>query len=76
MAHRTRLPNPTPQQLQSFLDAAGLKAHDAAPLIDVSRQAIQMALTGKRRMAGNTWLLLRVIVSRSARAELPEPIVD
>lgn len=76
MAPRTRLPSPTPEQLGAFLDSAGLKAHDAAPLIDVSRQAIQMALTGKRRMAGNTWLLLRVMVSRSARAALPEPLTD
>ena len=75
MARRTHLPVPSPEQIRALLDAAGLNAYSAAPLIGMSEQAIRQSLSGQTNMRGSAWKLLRVTVSASARAELPAPLI-
>lgn len=76
MARRTHLPTPSPEQIRALLDEAGLSAYAAAPLIGVSVQALQQAITGATVMRGSAWLLLRIMLSQSARDELPTPRVQ
>lgn len=75
MTRRTHLPTPSPEQIRALLDAAGLNAYSAAPLIGMSEQGLRQALAGQTTMRGSAWLLLRVTVSASARAELPAPLI-
>lgn len=57
------------------LDDAGLTPYSAAPLIGMSARSLQQAVAGEIAMRGYAWLLLRVMLSQSARAELPAPLI-
>lgn len=76
MARRTHLPTPSPDQIRALLEDAGLTPYSAAPLIGMSARSLQQAVAGEIAMRGYAWQLLRIMLSRSARAELPEPLVD
>lgn len=76
MARRTHLPTPSAEQIRDLLDDAKISAYKAASLIGMSARSLQRALSGEIVMRGYAWLLLRVTLSRSARAELPEPVVE
>lgn len=75
MARRTHLPTPSPEQIRALLDDAGLTPYSAAPLIGMSARSLQQAVAGEIAMRGYAWLLLRVVLSQSARDELPAPRV-
>jgi len=71
MARRTHLQSPSPEQIRTLLDDAGLTPYSAAPLIGVSAQALQQALDGQTTLRGSTWLLLRIMLTQAARDALP-----
>lgn len=68
--------SPSPEQIRNLLDEAGLTPYAAADLIDMSARSLQRAVAGEIAMRGYAWRLLRIMLSKSARAELPEPLVD
>jgi len=76
MARRTHLPTPHADEIRALLQKAGITAYKVAPLIGVSEQALLQAMAGQTTMRGTAWKLLRVTLSRSARAELQEPLTD
>lgn len=76
MTYSTHLPSPTPDELAALIDAAGLSAAEAGKLIGVTARAIQLARAGTHPMRGNAWELLKIKLSRRARAALPAPVVD
>lgn len=75
MARRTHLQSPSPEQIRTLLDDAGLTPYSAAPLIGMSARSLQQAVTGEIAMRGYAWLLLRIMLRQSARDELPAPRV-
>ena len=76
MTRRTHLPTPRPEDIRAQLGDAGLRAYKAAPLIGMSEQGLRQAMAGQTVMRGSAWMLLRVRLSASARAELGEPLCE
>lgn len=65
----------TTEALNALLSAAGLSAYAAAKLIGLSPRAMQDAAAGTTRLSEQSWRLLQVTVSRSARRALPKAVL-
>lgn len=78
MTRSTHLPHPSPDDVRTLLAEAGLTPYAAAQTlpIGITRQALELALGGKRQLSGTVWFLLRLCLSKSARRELPAPVID
>jgi hypothetical protein len=67
--------SPTPDEIRALLESCDISAYAAAKLASVSANNMQKAVAGKNKLGPAAWQLLRVSVSKKARAELPKPIV-
>ncbi len=74
--------SPEPAEVRALLDAAGLTAYAAAKLpIGATARQLQRAASGaadartKRpyRLSASVWSLLCIMLSKSARDDLPPP---
>ena len=67
---------PTPNEISQLLAEAGLTAYAAGnmPILGISARQLQNAIKGERDLQPSTWAYIRLVLSKSARAELPDAL--